>query len=480
MAKTEHKKNSVFTALTAFAAAVILLVSAFTMGAANLFFGDNFYASIKISEILDNGILNTICSYIAPSSFITGLIVFLLTSLLFYGILKLTEKSEKLIKTGIIWTLTAFTLRAFALIFWNLPQVSDFKLNYEVSELISTIPIGYWGKFVHEMNIQYTGVWSAHMPFIIYQSFALKFGANLGLLNAFYGTASCVFTALAAKEIFGKKAFTAAIIIMALNPLEILFTPVLTNQHISSVFFTAAIWFLSRSRGTGITDSIICALLIGLSQIFRPEMYVAVIGIILFYIILNISDGDKKAPIKAILFIGVFAAVILVFDCIFRLSGLISGHIFSGNMGYKLCLGLNTESGGGWSEADVALIGNSELIAQTLKERLSGGGIIPLMIQKVIYQFGSYVYPWILDMENNPEFSNIICRRAVSAYMIIVTVLASANLFGDRHSRIKMFPLFIIILGYMAAYSLIEVQARYNYVIIPLLTILGADIGNGD
>ena len=64
--------------------------------------------------------------------------------------------------------------------------------------------------------------------------------------------------------------------------------------------------------------------------------------------------------------------------------------------------------------------------------------------------------------------------------MIIVTVLASVNLFGNRHSRIKMFPLFIIILGYMAAYSLIEVQARYNYVIIPLLTILGADIGKED
>lgn len=480
MAKTEHKKNLIFPVLTAFATAVILLVSAFTMGAANLFFGDNFYASIKVSEILDNGILNTVRSYIIPSSFIAGLIVFLLVSLLFYGILKLTEKSEKILKAGIIWTLAAFILRAASLIFWNLPQLSDFKLNYEISELISTVPIGYWGKFAHDMNIQYTGVWSAHMPFIIYQALALKFGANLGLLNAFYGTASCLFTALAAKEIFGKKAFTAAIIIMALNPLEILFTPVLTNQHISSVFFTAAIWVLSRSRGTGITDSILCALFVGLSQIFRPEMYIAVIGIVLFYIILHISDKDKTAFTKAILFVVVFAAVILIFDCIFRLCGLISGHIFSGNMGYKLCLGLNTESGGGWSEADVALIGNPGLIADTLKERLSGGGIIPLMIQKIIYQFGSYVYPWILDMENNPDFSNIICRRAVSAYMIIVTVLASANLFGDRRSRIKMFPLFIIILGYMAAYSLIEVQARYNYVIIPLLTILGADIGKED
>lgn len=477
MVKLKEEKNGYFVTLTAFFAAIILLFCTFTMSAANLLFNDDFYANINISDMLEAGIINTVISYIEPRSFAIGLVVLLAVLLIFYAVLKFTEKCDKLLKIGISGTLIAFILRMLALILWNLPQTSDFKLNYELSELISTVPMGYWGRFVHEMNIQYTGVWSAHMPFIIYQSLALKLGANLGLLNAFYGTVTALLTAYAAKNIFGKKAFVVALLIMTLNPLEILYTPVLTNQHISTMLFTAAIWILSRSGGKKITDCIISALLVGMSQIFRPEMYVVVIGIVLYYIVLYFVRKDKKAPLRAVIFVGVFAILLLLTDCIFRSVGLISGHIFSGNMGYKLCVGLNVEAGGGWNENDIKLMTDSALIIPTLKERLSNGGIIQLMLQKVLYQFGSYVYPWILDMTSNPDFSSIVCRRAVSAYMIIISLFASINLFTDKKNRMNMFPLFIIILGYMAAYSLIEVQARYNYVVIPLLTILGSDLG---
>ena len=474
MAKIKNKKINIFAAVIAFVTAGLLALSALTMGMANMLFNEQFYANISVSDLIEQGIGNVFSSYMSSGSMLSGIIVFMIVALLFYFIVIISEKAEHIIKTAVIGSVFAFVFRALTLILWNLPQTSDFRMNYELSELISTIPIGYWGEFVHELNTQYTGTWSAHMPFIIYQSLVIKSGLSLGILNAVYGTASCVFAALAAKELFGKKAFTAALLLMALNPLEILFTPVLSNQHIAVMFFIASIWLLLRSRGYART--VLSALLMGISQIFRPEMYVAVIGAVMFYAIITVRDKNKKPVIQAVIFALTFAAVIIACDLIFRGLGLISGHIFSGNLGYKICIGLNQESGGGWNEADSLLINNPDLIRSTLFERVFQNGNILHMFQKVMYQFGSYVYPWILDIEGHPEFSDVICRRAVSAYMIAVSALASVKLFRDSQSRLKLFPVFVIIFGYMAVFSIIEVQARYNYVVIPLLTVLASDI----
>ncbi len=448
-------------------------MSAITMGLANLLFNNQFYANISVSDLLNQGV-GILGAYISPGSVLSGIIVFMIVSLVFYAVLVISDKAVKTVKITVTGAFIGFLLRGLSLILWNLPQTSDFRINYELSELVSTIPIGYWGEFLHDRNTLYTGVWSAHMPFIIYQSLMIKSGINLGFLNAVYGTASCVFTALAAKELFGKKAYTAALFIMVLNPLEILFTPVLSNQHIAVMFFAASIWIMLKLKGYA--GAAISALLMALSQIFRPEMYVAVIGAILFYALTAFRNRNKKSAIQAVIHAAVFMAVIIACDLIFRGVGLISGHIYSGNLGYKICVGLNHASGGGWNEADSLLIYNPEKIGSTLVERIFQRGNILHMLQKIMYQFGSYVYPWILDSANAPEFSDVICRRAVSAYMITVSAIASLRLFTDKKNKLKLFPVFIIILGYMAVFSIIEVQARYNYVIIPLLTVLASDI----
>lgn len=476
MAKTKkiNKQIDIFTAVTAFTTAGLLLLSALTMGLANLIFNNQFYANISVSALLEQGI-GILGAYMSAGSVLSGIIIFMIVSLTFYAVLVISDKSVKIVKITVIGVFVGFLMRGLSLILWNLPQTSDFRINYELAELVSTIPIGYWGKFLHEQNILYTGVWSAHMPFIIYQSLMIKSGISLGFLNAVYGTASCVFTALTAKELFGKKAYTAALFIMVLNPLQILFTPVLSNQHIAVMFFTASIWVIIKLKGYA--GAAIGALLMAKSQIFRPEMYVAVIGVILFYALTSLKSKNKKpAIIQAVIFAVTFMAVIIACDLIFRGMGLISGHIFSGNLGYKICVGLNHASGGGWNEADSMLIYSPELIKSTLPERIFQKGNIPHMLQKIMYQFGSYVYPWILDSTNAPEFSDVICRRAVSAYMITVSAIASLKLFTDKKNRLKLFPLFIIILGYMAVFSVIEVQARYNYFIIPILTVLASDI----
>lgn len=476
MAKIKNNRASFPQSAVRVISAAILLLGALILGVSGLVFTDEFFESENAAEIFDNGITGILTSQADPVSLITGIAVFIAVSLVFCLILKIASGESSgtfggRIKTAVWCAVIAFGLRCAALLAWNMPPVSDFKSTYELSELLTTIPIGYWGRFLHELGTEYTGVWSAHMPFILYQAMLIKWGISPGLMNAFYGTAACVFTALISKELFGNRAFATAFMFAAVNPLAVLYTSVLSNQHFAAAALAAAVWVVIRYRnyiGAAAGGALLAA-----GQILRPEMAPALIGIIIFYIISRIK-GSRRAGMRAAIFTAVFGAAVIVCDASMRGAGLISGHIYSGNLAYKLCMGLNAETRGMWSEADALLLGDNELLAETLRQRLADPGVLFLMLQKAVFQFGSYVYNWIMDTAAHPVFSHIICRRAVSAYMIIISAVAAVRMLRDKENR--LFPVCIVLFGYMAAYALIEMQPRYNFIMIPLLTAAASDI----
>ncbi|MDY3030167.1 MAG: hypothetical protein SOS24_00205 [Clostridia bacterium] len=470
-AKTSAQGQGILMHAVIFAAAAVVGISACTMGFFNLLITDGFYGNIKIAELLQSA-MRSVGSYFPPKSVLIGIFVFIALTFVFCLFLKLSDIDRFKIKPAVMITAAGLLLRAVTLVAWNLPQTSDFLMNYELSELLTTIPIGYWGRFLHEMGTQYTGVWSAHMPFILYQAIMLKAGGNLGIANAIYGTAACIFTAFTAKALFGNKAFYMALLLTAFNPVMILFTPVLTNQHIALMLLTASIWVFVAFKN--VAGSAIAALILVGAQLMRPEMYVPAIAFAVYCIYLRLRFKDKGALFRAAVFILIFAAGVLLCDAAFRSGGLISGHLYNGNLKYKLCVGLNQASGGGWSEGDNELINDAAAMDRLLSERIGQSGKLRFMLGKVLYQFGSYVYPWVMDAENHPLFSNMVCRRAASAYMIIVSLIASVRLVCEH--RKELMPLCLMILGYAAVYALTEIQPRYNYTFIPLITILASDI----
>lgn len=478
MARLKKKKAPVIFAAQSvirIITAAVLIAGTVTMGIVNLTFIDEFFEDMNVSQIFANGIGAILGNQITSLSFLIGITVFIAVSLVFCLILKIASKERTTfggqVKTAVWLAVIALGLRCLALLAWDLPQTSDFKTNYELSKLITTIPVGYWGKFLHELGTQYTGVWSAHMPFILYQAVVMKWGISPGLLNAFYGAGTCIFAALLAKELFGNKAFATAMMFMALNPLSILYTSVLSNQHPAAMLLVAAVWVVVRYRNVG--GASLAGALLGVGQIIRPEMYPAVIGIVIYLIVMRIK-GDRRAAFRAVVFAAVFMAVILTCDFAMRGSGLISGHIYDSSLKYKICVGLNKITRGSWNEADALLINDPELLSETMIQRLGEPGNALLMLQKVVFQFGSYMYTWIMDTVSHPVFSNIMCRRTVSAYMMIISAVGAVRLIKDREN--KLFPVCIIIFGYMAAYALIEIQPRYNFTMIPFLAAIASDI----
>ena len=72
--------------------------------------------------------------------------------------------------------------------------------------------------------------------------------------------------------------------------------------------------------------------------------------------------------------------ILLITSFTLKTQGMISEHIFNGNLKYKLCVGLNTETCGSWSEADAQLMYDPELLDATFKERIVQPENAPLMV----------------------------------------------------------------------------------------------------
>ena len=471
MAKTKQvQKAGLFWTIICYVTACVLILGPVVMGLINMLFDSSYYEAIDATTLLGRGVAETFSNYLNSVSVIIGIAVFIGVSFVLCLALRIASIEKHFIKNTIIFFIIGLVLRCLAVFTYALPQTSDFLITYELSELLTTIPIGYWGEFLADLNTQYSSVWSAHMPFILYQALIIKSGISPGIMNIFCGMVTCIFTSLLAKELFGKQAFITALIFSAINPLLILFTPIYSNQHPALMFFLAALWIVIKQKN--FFGALIGGALLAIAQLIRPEMYVPAIGIIMYYIF---RKNDKTKFINAGIFVSVFMIILLITSFTLKTQGMISEHIFNGNLKYKLCVGLNTETCGSWSEADAQLMYDPELLDATFKERIVQPENAPLMVSKVLYQFGNYMYPWISD-SSKPEFSDIICRRSVSVYMMIISVIAALKLIKDKERRTKMLPLFLIIFGYMIIYSVTEVQPRYNFTIIPLLTILAADI----
>ncbi len=372
----------------------------------------------------------------------------------------------------------ALVLRIAFVFIWKIEPQSDFLLTYNLSELLAKTPLQSWGAALAETGTIYAGKWSAHMPFVIYQAVLMRiFGASalpVQLANAVLSAVTCLFAADTAKKISGEKAGFITLFIMAVNPLTLFFIPVLTNQHAATCFFMAALWaFYAKPIKNTYLNAALCGALTAVSHLLRPEMYVVIIAAAVIAVFEMLRDKRVlKALSKFALFAAVFFAVLFICDGLLSANKITDQSILSGNLKYKTAVGLNYETTGTWSAEDEKLIFDEEKCEAAIAERLEDPiKIISLAVKKTAYQFGSFVYTWSMK---DDFVSNEIYRRLSSAVMAAAGLCAAAALIFGKN-REKLFPPAVILSGYIAAFAVIEVQPRYNYLLTPIIIILAAD-----
>lgn len=462
---TKTECGSVLVNIICAAAAVVLVSGLFTIGVMNLICTDELYISY-VTEF-------------SHEAAVCGAAVFAVTAAAL-ALLYLLLKSRGAVAAVLALALLA---RLAAALFWEIEPESDFAITYELGKLIAHTPVREWGRALDAYGTSYNDLWAVHMPFVVYQSILLKITDSaviLRLANALFSFGSCFFITRLARVLGGDRAGRAALTFTAFNPTVIFFVPVLTNQHASQFFFVLALWAF---MGGGIKNEYVRAWLtgfcVGVSQLLRPEILVVVIAaaICTAYSCIRSGNAAKKLTVFAA-GMCVFLAVIAAMNTFLTSVDAVHRNIYSGNLNYKIMVGLNPDTNGSWSASDSGLEGNNEAINTVIKSRLRQNPLklVPRLYGKSVYQLGSYVYSWSFRSECE-WVSQLVMRRGGTALMLIVCAMAAWNmLFRSREDFISLYMTTAV---FAAVYAVIEVQSRYNFMMIPVLILLAAVSNKG-
>lgn len=458
MAKRTKKKQGIFICIVAAAVSVLLICGIVTIGAMNLLATDELYTVYTTA--------------FTANSVITGLAVFGVTAAVCTLVFLLSRFKRAFI---VILTL-AFLARLAAALLWHIEPESDFFITYDLAGLLARTPVTGWGAALDAYGTSYNTIWSAHMPFIVYQSLLLRLWNNadvLRIFNALFSSGTCLLLVSTAGSLGGDTGKRIALTAAAFNPALIFMLPVLTNQHAAQFFFVLGVFLFFTLNGHSLfLRSALAGLCLGISQLLRPEMWVVVIAAAVYVIYSELRSKvfGKRLAVYAV-GLCIFMSVTVAANTFLTTSHVIHGNIYNGNLNYKLMVGLNPETNGSWSAKDSRLEGNDKAINTVIASRLRSDPLtlVPRLFGKAVYQLGTYVYTWCYKSDQE-WISQIIMRRSGAALMITVCALAAFKLL--RRRRDELLWVYITLLGYAAFYALTEVQGRYSMSFIPLLVLI--------
>ena len=400
------------------------------------------------------------------------------------------------------WTLwlTAIFIIAFSarLVFlkgWPITPLSDSADAYRFSAQLSAASVKRWHE-VFAANPYYCEVWPMHVPYVIFQTVCMRvLGDSLfsiQIVNVFFSSLTCVFAAMCAEGLSGsRRAGILAGLLMAFNVTALFMSSFVVNQHIAACFFTASLYLIIKEPVKGrVLNYVFSGILLAASQLMRPEMYIVVIAVLCMFvhgIIAKRASGKQEvskqylagAAAKFLCFLAAFFAVMNLANAALLQLRWVDNSIMDSKLLYKLMVGLNQETEGRFQDADYPLAADEEAVKAVLRERLAGpAATAKLMIKKLCFQFSSYNY-WWLQADKGGAARQFVTRHMfeplTQSYMFFTMLLflaASVRAFQNTDRRLSL--LYIILIGYLCAFALIEVQQRYSYITIPVVTVLAS------
>lgn len=399
---------------------------------------------------------------------------------------------------GICLFAIALLLRGAVLIWYPIAPASDFKLQLDLAMEFSYASPFDWPQMMAESNNMFYENWCVHAPFLLLEMVILKLcGHNpvgLQLIFSICSAASCVVTYHIAQQLFGRRAGIAAGLLMAIQPTLLFFMPVLSNQHAATLFFLLAVYMTvarpigksNTSRLTPWQSTVISALLTGLfsglSQLVRPEMAVFHLVLLSYWLIylpisakathFRIWPAIWQGIIHLLIYLCAFYILVGSVNAILQKTQFINGSILEGNLKYKIMVGLNPEAGGLWNVAD-SQVSDPEEMERLICERLSNPlQTISLMVKKLGIQFGTYNYSWAIGDQRGWLTDKFFPGMTQSFMFVILAMTALSTMLLLRESSPPQTLLFIVLCGFFAAFAIIEIQDRYNYLLIPIFIIL--------
>jgi len=399
--------------------------------------------------------------------------------------------------------LIAFITRLVFILVVDTPLISDFKMLYEAGVSYAN------GDYSFSLD-QYFSEWAYQTGFVIYEGIIIKiFGAKsaflvLKLLNAVFSSATFVFIYWILKNYIREKVAQFCALFGSFLIFPLTFVTVLSNQQLSTFFMVIGLFFFTEKNITlkPWVRGALSGLFFALGNIIRPEGMVVLAALVIFFLLRLVNPRHERRG--AILSMG-----ILLFFIYFSLNFLASQWIMgsgvnpqglkNNNSLYKFVVGLNHETKGLYSDADVDAIYGQEmskeerdkLEVQMIIQRLSAGPkkLLALLVSKQQLLWGGnpviWSYQHLLDAEKSVNLLGIeipmvkvgelLWRLHNLQIFLLFALSVMGGAFLLRGTMNHYFMVYyLVLLMSAAAFLLIEVQPRYIYFPQHLLVITTA------
>lgn len=306
-----------------------------------------------------------------------------------------------------------------------------------------------------------------------------------------------------------------ALIIMAVNAPFIFFNNVLDSQNLAMVFFYGAVLIYLKVFNDRFSPFFLIAsgILLSVGNLFRSVGIIFVIAMIMHMLIYStyrlppiLRKGKKKLSLDRNLLKPMFLVLMLLamyittfaLNYAFIWTGVFQKPTWDtgGNMILYINAGFNHESNGMWNQQDYDLLRDvnydydlAEIEAKNrLRERLSDKDkVMTLISNKFNIQWGTGdfggLYWSTYKLGSNPKSTNDMLvwlnyhyyyiQSFYSALVLAVMIKLLDAWYNGRMSRAYYFGL-ILFTGFVCLHTIIEMQPRYGYIALPMITALGA------
>jgi hypothetical protein len=330
------------------------------------------------------------------------------------------------------------------------------------------------------INTFYFQTFSYQLGHVLYQALLLKIFNKvifLKIVNSIITSLIVVFIYLISKNLF--KETTARIIslgyIFYLYPLYL--NSVLTNQHLPALIVLIILYLIITKKSTT-KLSIIIAILLSISNIFRTESIIFILGITIYNLI-KITKSNYKSIIKnTSIMIIVYLICNLLVSNILLLTPLNTKLENKASL-WKFYCGLNYEYNGIYNEEDQDVFFNTSNQKELLVERIKEENYkLPILfLKKEVILWTQTNYDLRITNNMNQSIYNFLLNFN-QGYLNIIILLFVISLFPYKDLKNDKILLIKIILGlYVCIYALIEISPRYAYILhILVFLILGISL----
>lgn len=393
----------------------------------------------------------------------------------------LVARKIKVKRFWILLLLVSFLIRLAAIVVFNFPQTTDFKLMYECALKFANHDFS-WN------STPYFIMWPYQSGFVVYEGLLLKLINNiyfLKVLNIIYESLLVVLIYYFSRRLVKEESARVAAILFMVYPYNIYLGTTLANHHIATILsYLGIVFLLSRKKRP--YYFIIAGILIGLSNVLRPEGIIVIFSYLLYMIFNLKKDNFKKEVLAFLILLVSYGGINLICSNLIIMSGVNKDGLKNTNPLWKFVLGFNGDSCGYYDANDEVYLNDKEKELEVIKERLNPSNVGRLVLcktdrmwlsNKIDVKDSSYDRVYYIgnikirfnDLANVVSLTNHYIFLFVIAMMILGVFRSRKDIIGNEN----LFFLIMVVVAYLV-FLLIEIQPRYLYLIHPSIFILSA------